>query len=163
MAKCEYCDKRMVAKGLCGMHYQRVKHHADPLHVRAESKYLNVNCRVEGCTSLADDNDMCGKHAQRFRRYGDVNYVTPKEVAVERMRLSQIAARSTSAKSYKKYYGKHEHRIIAEKKLGRKLIKGEIVHHVDGNKHNNSPDNLEIMTQAEHARIHMLERCAKKC
>lgn len=41
-----------------------------------------------------------------------------------------------------------------EEKLGRSLQPGEIVHHIDGNKRNNSPENLMVMTQSEHARLH---------
>lgn len=59
--------------------------------------------------------------------------------------------------SYIKFKHIHLHRLIAEKKLGRKLIKGEIVHHIDGNKKNNNIDNLEVMTQSEHARKHSLD------
>ena len=47
-----------------------------------------------------------------------------------------------------------EHRFIAEDIVGRKLDADEIVHHIDGNKRNNSPDNLQIVTRAEHAKIH---------
>lgn len=37
----------------------------------------------------------------------------------------------------------YEHRINAEKKLGRRLRKGEVVHHI-GSVSNNHPDNLEV-------------------
>ena len=37
-----------------------------------------------------------------------------------------------------------EHRVAMEKKLGRKMLKGESVHHKNGIKHDNSPDNLEL-------------------
>ena len=57
-------------------------------------------------------------------------------------------------KSYTKTYGKHTHRLVAEEKLCRPLKKGEIVHHIDGNKRNNEPSNLMVMTQAEHCRLH---------
>lgn len=47
-----------------------------------------------------------------------------------------------------------EHRYIAELKIGRKLKRTEIVHHIDGNKTNNDPNNLEIMTAREHSSLH---------
>lgn len=51
-----------------------------------------------------------------------------------------------------------EYRLIAEQSLGRLLTEGEIVHHKNGDHTDNSPKNLEVMTQAEHARLHMIER-----
>lgn len=57
-------------------------------------------------------------------------------------------------KGYEKTYGRHTHRIIAEQILGRPLKDGEIVHHIDSNKRNNTPSNLMIMTQSEHCRLH---------
>lgn len=56
--------------------------------------------------------------------------------------------------TYPKYFGRHEHRVVAERMLGRPLAHDEIVHHIDGDKHNNSPNNLIVMTQAEHIRLH---------
>ena len=50
------------------------------------------------------------------------------------------------------------YRRIAEKKIGRKLEYDECVHHVDGDHSNNDPDNLDVMTRAEHASLHMVGR-----
>ena len=70
----------------------------------------------------------------------------------EKLRMARLG--SGEGKAYEKTYGRHTHRVVMEEKLGRLLHAGEVVHHIDGNKRNNSPDNLMMMTQSEHARLH---------
>jgi hypothetical protein len=43
-----------------------------------------------------------------------------------------------------------EHRVIAAEKIGRALLPNEVVHHIDGDRLNNHPDNLVVMTKHEH-------------
>ena len=47
-----------------------------------------------------------------------------------------------------------EHVLIAEKMLGRYLIDGECVHHINRIKDDNRPENLQVMTTAEHLQLH---------
>lgn len=47
-----------------------------------------------------------------------------------------------------------EHRVVMENHLGRLLNADEVVHHIDGNKKNNSIDNLQLFTREEHAKLH---------
>jgi hypothetical protein len=37
-----------------------------------------------------------------------------------------------------------EHRFVMQQKLGRELLPGENIHHKDGDRLNNHPDNLEL-------------------
>lgn len=46
------------------------------------------------------------------------------------------------------------HRHVASLKLGRWLTSNEHVHHLDENRVNNNPDNLDVMSASEHAKVH---------
>jgi hypothetical protein len=46
------------------------------------------------------------------------------------------------------------HRLVMEQKLGRYLVPTEVVHHLDGNKRNNDPGNLEVFeSNGEHLKV----------
>lgn len=63
--------------------------------------------------------------------------------------------KSSRHKSYPKKNGIHFHRTVAEKILNRKLRKGEVIHHKDGNRLNNDCLNIEITTQSNHIKKHL--------
>jgi hypothetical protein len=50
----------------------------------------------------------------------------------------------------------YEHRLIAERQIGRILRSWETVHHISGDKTDNSYDNLFICTRREHDRADQL-------
>ena len=62
----EGCDKLVVARGLCGMHYQRFLKHGDPTIVKKRSI-----CQVENCDKPVEGHGYCSLHYQRWRKHGD--------------------------------------------------------------------------------------------
>ena len=106
----------------------------------------------------------CSKHftSERMRDYNV--YENPMNTSEgwskeqkETVRLREQRNKGGCKKdTYKKYKGRHEHRVVAERILGRTLKKGEVVHHIDGDKHNNSPENLMVFrNQKDHVAFHM--------
>jgi len=47
-----------------------------------------------------------------------------------------------------------EHRLVIEREIGRKLKRNETVHHLNGTKTDNQPENLQVLSNSEHAKLH---------
>jgi HNH endonuclease len=63
--------------------------------------------------------------------------------------------RFVTGHGYVRTVGGYEHRLVAERMLGRPLRPGEVVHHINHNKTDNRPENLEVFSShAEHMRHH---------
>jgi hypothetical protein len=58
---------------------------------------------------------------------------------------------------YANYKGDvYEHRLVMERVLGRYLVPGEEVHHWNEVKSDNHPENLVVLSKADHRRLHKL-------
>ena len=51
-----------------------------------------------------------------------------------------------------------QHRIVAEEKIGRRLRDDEDVHHINHDRADNRPENIQVLTHSEHLLLHSYER-----
>lgn len=63
------CERLALARGWCGMHYQRWKANGDPLVDRRATG--RRTCTINGCTKQVVGRGWCANHYERWRRHGD--------------------------------------------------------------------------------------------
>ena len=95
-----------------------------------------------------------------------------KEVVFRKRKTLGLMGKSKRIRSEKntgyKYHIEYDkkvysHRLNMEKALGRKLLKTEIVHHIDCDKTNDDINNLLLCSSSEHKLLHMqLEHIARE-
>ena len=75
---------------------------------------------------------------------------------------SKVGRKETTCNGYKmkrrNSIRKYVHRTVCEEKLGRVLRPDESVHHINGDKLDNRPENLQVMSASAHSRLHALEK-----
>lgn len=143
------CGLPLYAVGLCVNHYAGKLRNGTPEKKYASNKGLK--CSVDGCDEPARCKVYCSKHYLAFRHYGD-----PLVSKSKKGKASNVC----STTGYRKFAflgrRKGEHVWVMERAIGRELIKGEQVHHKDGNKLNNDISNLVLCSSVkEHISLHI--------
>jgi hypothetical protein len=114
--------------------------------------------KVHACTALRGGGKYCSKPCRQYQGSGNPNWKGGR--VVEPSGRVLVYAPGDPHATWGGGTHAYEYRLVAAQKIGRPLLPTEIVHHVDGDPTNNHPDNLEVMTQSEHCRIHFSKRSA---
>jgi hypothetical protein len=126
----EGCVRRVRSRGLCKRHYE-------------EALAAGSVCVITGCRrSPLGGEGMCYMHRRRYLADGDAGEAGPRRVP--------NGAGSINADGYRTFYvperGRRmgEHQLVMEAVLGRRLTPHELVHHRNGVRLENRPENLEL-------------------
>lgn len=135
------CQKAHDSRGYCVDHY---------MEKRRSGFFEDVPlCSVLNCSIPVAGRGYCHNHLRRVVTRGDPMPDVPFRVSgggcVEKNGYRTISVLETEAdKRGRKSRQVLEHRHIMQQSLGRPLLPGETVHHIDGDRLNNMLENLEL-------------------
>jgi hypothetical protein len=85
-------------------------------------------------------------HYRRNYLYGDPTVI--KNVGVKFDKVGYVQVRTITGNGNKGKYT-YQHRLVMEEMIGRTLVKGETVHHKNGIRQDNRPENLELWSSRQ--------------
>jgi hypothetical protein len=140
----EGCGNKHYGKGLCSKHYQRWRYHGST----AEGPHALVNekpCAVPDCDRIARTRGLCTKHYRRGQVRGTFD---PVELAGPRRQRWREVYKRLDRDGYWLVWvndaWEREHRVVMAETIGRPLHPDETVHHRNGDRADNRPENLEL-------------------
>jgi hypothetical protein len=110
------------------------------------SKY--AHCTIDDCVKDHRAKGMCQMHYRRNRLYNDPTVIMNVGIKQDKGGYVQVRTVAGNGKAGRYTY---QHRLVMQDIIGRPLVKGETVHHKNGIRNDNRPENLELWSEAQPA------------
>lgn len=104
-----------------------------------------LKCVIDGCFNYMKQrgNGLCCTHLFRLRNHGDpLKTINAPSGSGHLNKMGYVEVWSGDSKTF-------EHRVVMERFLGRKLLKHENVHHINGIRNDNRIENLELWSSSQ--------------
>lgn len=101
-------------------------------------------CPGPECTREARVRGYCGAHYQQTRRGGALTPLSTPRGQGRHLNRGYVIVYARGHPNARACNTMFEHVLVMSNHLGRPLVKGENVHHVNGVKHDNRIENLEL-------------------
>lgn len=118
-------------------------------------------CSYGDCIRDAAVKGMCSAHykaswKKHVREHGKIGIATGED------HWSWKGGRRITGYGYVELTGgRLEHRVVMEQMIGRPLLKGEEVHHINGDRQDNRPENLELWVHSQPAGVRIPDLIAR--
>lgn len=154
--KAQGCDAvKHKAKGFCRFHYERFRA-GKPLDDPRRRFNPGAACEVDGCEGRAKALGLCHKHYARIKKHGDASkhgkgriYGSGKEWhASPEGYIVRYEPNNPNAGPNGQVY---QHRHVMSDIMKRPLLRHESVHHRNGDRSDNRPENLELWSSHQPA------------